>query len=270
MPVVRPVGCLICLLVVMGCVEAPPTKEPDEISVSCEYIDRCLARLKAEPEAELLGDRAASVVTSAERTLPVFWGADPASLSAPLRARIDAYPTQIRGWVDRINELKSAQAVKSMQALAQEHNEWRKANQDKLWQDFINRDEDVIRKMQTLAAGMSAGPSLTEASKILLAHQKLMNQHARSQLTDYQKRAIRHSHGFVSFVLTNTITRDSVLIAAFEENQVAKIDAGLLDANTRRLYDTAIGFMDNKLKERTRSDFLLKLIETEKWPLSDF
>ena len=74
----------------------------------------------------------------------------------------------------------------------------------------------------------------------------------------------------MTFVLSNTIAYDSTLLEKFNEAQIAKIDAGLLGADARRIYDTAIGMMEDKLKNRERAKFLLELTETEKWELSDF
>jgi hypothetical protein len=72
------------------------------------------------------------------------------------------------------------------------------------------------------------------------------------------------------FCLTNTVTRDSVLLEQFAEAGIYDIDSGLLGADARRIYEIAVGFMDSKLKERNRADFLLKLSEGQKWQLSDF
>ncbi len=245
-------------------------KEIDDVAVSCLYIDRCLARLEAEPPTEQLSDRVASIIMSAERTLPVFWGVDPQTLAPGVREKIDEYPKRIRMWVDRVNEQKSQLALTSVKSLANEHEAWRVANQDKLYQPHIEHDEAVIRQMQTLIVGMSAGPALTDAMGELLAKQNLLNAHNRNQLTDYQKLAIKKSHEFVSFTLSNTISRDSVLLEAFDKAEVAKIDSALLGAPARRMYDTAIGLMEAKLKDRTHAEFLLKLTDTEKWPLSNY
>ena len=99
---------LIGLWAVAGRAADPP-KEPEEVTTAMLYIDRCLARM--DKETDLTGDRAASVILAAERTVPVFWGADPAALSPATAAKIDQYPRRIREWIDKINEAKSAKVL---------------------------------------------------------------------------------------------------------------------------------------------------------------
>lgn len=252
--------------------EKPNPRVPPEVTVSCIYMDRCLERLAQENEEGLLSERAASIILAAERTLPIFWGVDPQVLDEATRAKIDAYPAKIHEWIDRINELKSQQGLRGIQKIVQEHETWLQENRGESvpWQKWIDRDQADIAQVQQLLLGMVAGPSLDQASLLLTDLQKQLNQHLRLQNTRYQKRALRHCHTFVTFVLSNTIISDSTLNEEFDKTEIAKIDAGLLGADARRIYDTAIGLMESKLKDRNSAVFLLKLTETEKWPLSDF
>ena len=240
----------------------------EEVKISCLYIDRCLARLDAE--TDLLGPRAASVVESAERTLPLFWGIDPATLDAELRGRIDAYPAKIRGWVDTINEKMSEQKLAKIRQAVADFARWQRDHADGKWQLWIDQLENDIGKIQKLLLGMSDGAAQELAADIHMRLQGKLIDYRRGQLTAYQKDAIRHCHGFVNFVLTNTIGSRETFNDEFDKSQVGHIDSALLTSDARRIYDVAVGFADTKLRDRPRADFLLKLTSTPKWPLSDY
>ncbi|MCZ2342914.1 MAG: hypothetical protein LC104_14165 [Bacteroidales bacterium] len=277
---------LVAPIIMIGCVESPSPegkttpqatekpnpRVPSEVTVSCLYIDRCLERLTQESEDELLSERAASIVLSAERTLPIFWGVDPQTLDEATRQKIDDYPAKIHEWIDRINEIKSQRTLREIQKILEEHDAWLQENQGESvpWQTWIDRDQRDVARIQKQLLGMSEGPSLEKASQLFAELQTQLNQHMRLQNTRYQKRALQRCHAFTTYVLTYTVINDSTLIEEFDKNEIAKIDAGLLGADARRIYDTAIGMMESKLKSRNRAEFLLKLTETEKWPLSDF
>jgi len=254
-------------------VSAEPTKDVEEVSVACLYIDRCLARLEKEKPEDLLGDRVISIISSAERTLPVFWGVDPEALTKATREKVDAYPAKIRGWFDKINEQKSQGLLKEVVKVRLDLSTWRgenKQNAETKWQDYIDRTNAASTKMQKLIASMSPGVSQEKAVELLTEVQYILNWDNRNQLSAYQKRALERCHGFATFVLTYTIRKDDTLLAQFNEREIMKIDTGLLSSDSRRIYEIAVGMMDEKLKERHRASFLLKLTETEKWKLSDF
>ena len=251
-------------------VPAESVKDVDEIAVSCLYIDRCLARMELEKD-NLLSDRAASIIQSAERTLPVFWGVEQKSLSKETSAKIDGYPAEIRSWMDRINEKKAEAALKEINALHSANAEWQQAHQNDgtKWQEWIEQIDECIAKMQRHLASMAAGKSLDQAVEILLRKQKFVNHCRHMQLTEYQKKALRRCHNFLDYTLSNTIRSVDTLNWKFGEQEIAKIDSNLLGSDARRIYDIAVSRMDG-LRDRDRAQFLLMLSGAIKWPLSDY
>jgi hypothetical protein len=247
---------------------ADPPKEPEEVTTAMLYIDRCLARM--EQETDLTGDRAASVILSAERTVPVFWGADPATLSPATAAKIDEYPRRIREWIDKMNEAKSAKVLIEIEELSRKVHEWRNERQDGTRQVLIEHTAEVAGQMQKRLVGMTAGPSLDKAADLVVRLQTDLNNDRKEQLNRYQRKAIERCNQFNTLILCHTYVNDSAIIKDFDEAEIAAIDPGLLGAESRRIYEIAVGFMDGKLKSRNRANFLVKLTETKKWPLSDF
>jgi len=140
-------------------VEIPSGIRDSLNSVACLYIDRCLVRLEKEKPEDLLGDRVASIVSSAERTLPVFWGVDPEVLTKATREKVDAYPAKIRGWFDKIDEQKSWGLLKEVVKARSDLATWRgenKQNAEMKWQDYIDRTNAASTKLQRLIASMSS------------------------------------------------------------------------------------------------------------------
>ena len=250
---------------------SPAHAELDDVRTSCLYIDRCFVWLERERKAgRLLGNQAAAVVTAAERTLPAFWGIDPAALPADLLQKIDSYPNRIREWMDRINEAKSQEQLAAVRGEWGKFLTWHHHNQTKKWQEKIDQNAESQGRIVKLTQGMTSGPAADAAQQVLLDCQKHLNDYGRAQVTAYNKWALDRCHQFATYCLTNTVTRDSKLFESFEESGIYDIDSGLLGADARRIYDIAVGFMDGKLKERHRADFLLKLSEGKKWQLSEF
>ena len=67
------------------------------------------------------------------------------------------------------------------------------SNNDKNWQAYIDHGQQAVADIQQLAAGMSPGPSLVEAAKVLLGAQKRANYYGRGQLNEYQEPAMMTS-----------------------------------------------------------------------------
>ena len=260
---------------IVGCQQKQPELPADkdelaDVRVSSLYIDRCLKRL--EEEKDLTSDRAASIVTAAERTLPVFWGADPDALPADLKTKIDHYPKQIREWFDKINEAKSQILLAEIKAINSEVASWRADNKDENWQAWIEKTQEAVQEIQERALSMSNGHSRKSALKITLDQQALLNSYMRGQYTAYQKKAIAHCGEFVTFALSNTVRSDEPLKRSFGDNLIHEIDSSLLGAEARRIYDVANSQMEDRLKSRARAEFLLNLTNPEqrRWKLSDF
>ncbi|VTR96650.1 hypothetical protein [Tuwongella immobilis] len=255
---------------------SPATEPPNvsgavtaEIADACIYIDRCFKRLEAEPESELPSLRVASIIQSAERTLPIFWGLDLAKVPPELKQRIDAYPEAIGKWVDRVNETKSKQALEEIQKVADAHYTWRDQNQDQKWQAYIEQDEKVIKEIQQAMARIQSAKEQKLAEIVLLEHLKLLNLHRTKQATAYQKQAIKHCHQFVDYCNTNTIISDETLFTEFAKAEIEKIDPTILGYHARRMYDIAVGMMESKLGYKNKAKFMLDLAEAARWPLSD-
>ena len=268
---------LLLLLLVLGggCQEkkaapvaAEKEKESDEIAVSCLYIERCLSRMEAEKD--LTSDQAASIIQSAERTLPVFWGTDPKTLSNETNAKIEGYSKAIRVWMDRINETKSAAILEEIKGFDAATAIWKRENTGAKWQEWIDKSDECVAAMQRKMIGMSAGKSLDKATKIILDNQWLGNDCRHQQLTAYQKNAVKRCHQFAEWALTNTTLGSESTLNKFNESEIAKIDSNLLGSDARRIYEVALAQMDAKLRDRPRAEYLKKLTETEKWPLSDY
>jgi hypothetical protein len=249
----------------------PAAGEFDELRTSALYIDRCLERMEGEARAgTLLQDRATSIITSAERTLPVFWGTAPESLPPDLRAKTDAYPQRIRGWIDRINELRSQEQLAVARREWDGFAAWHHLNQHNPWQVRIDKNAEVQVRIAKAVGGMTPGPAADAASAVLADCQRHLNQLGRGQLTAYNRWALARCHQFATFCLTNTVISDGTLNDEFDKSGMIDIDVGLLSAEARRVYEIAVGFMDAKLKERRRAEFLLKLTEARKWQLAEF
>jgi len=187
-----------------------------------------------------------------------------------LAKKIDQYPSRIRGWIDKINEAKSVQVLKKVQTINHKLHESRHKNANERRQVLIDHTSPVAGQMQKLLSKMTAGPSLDNAANLVVNVQMLLNDDRREQHNRYQRKAMDQCHQFNRFVLENTITRDSILMEQFNAAEIASIDSSLLGVKARRIYEIAVGFMDSKLKERTRANFLVELTEAKKWPLSDF
>jgi len=217
--------------------EAELTQNVLTASRLAQVMDIILQSLDSYVEQQ--PEKAVSQLQTAEATLGQLWGIDfnVAGWPKALSDKVDAYPTAIQNYVEKVAEVKSHPFVNQIRDAVAKANSYKIEPSGNKYQTAWEYYDHCISDVRAAAANISSSAGRKEAEKAYQVIGKLAADIKRRQFDAYQKWAIdRCKDAFDTYKSFTTMTRDHAW-QCFNAGHLAKIDQTVLSPDVSRMFN---------------------------------